>query len=90
MAKKKILERNWILPTAAQNTDINTNYNKAKIDKTQQNSKCMFCGDRDEIINDIISKCSELAQNKYKTRHNWVKRVFYWELCKKLEIDFMN
>ena len=38
---------------------------KARIDKTQQNSKCMLCGDRDETINHIISECSKLAQKEY-------------------------
>ena len=28
---------------------------KERIDKTQQNSKCRLCGDRDETINHIIS-----------------------------------
>ena len=36
---------------------IRTNDVKAKIDKTQQNSKCWLCGDRDEMINHIISEC---------------------------------
>ena len=40
---------------AAQNNAIRTNYVKAKIDKTQQNSKCWLCADRDETITHIIS-----------------------------------
>ena len=44
---------------AAQNNDIRTNYIQAKIDKTQQNSKC---SDRDETINYIINECSKLVQ----------------------------
>ena len=40
---------------AAQNSAIRTNHIKAKIDKTQQNSKCRLCGDSDETINHIIS-----------------------------------
>ena len=39
----------------AQNNAIRTNHIKAKIDKTQQNSKCTLCIDRDETINHIIS-----------------------------------
>ena len=31
-----------------------TNYVKPNIDKTQQNSKCRLCGDRDKTINDIV------------------------------------
>ena len=40
---------------AAQDNAIWTNHIKAKIDETQQNSKCRLCGDRDETINHIIS-----------------------------------
>ena len=46
---------------AAQNSAIRTNHIKARIDKTQQNSKYRLCGDRDETINHIISECSKLA-----------------------------
>ena len=52
---------------AAQN-DVRTNRVKARMEKTQQNSKCSLCGDRDVIINHIISECSKLAQKEYKTR----------------------
>ena len=45
----------------AQNSAIRTIHIKARIDKTQQNSKCRLCGDRDETINHIISECSKLA-----------------------------
>ena len=49
---------------AAQNSAIKTNHIKAMIDKTQQNSKCRLCGDRDETINPIISECSKLARKE--------------------------
>ena len=68
---------------AAQVNAIRTNYIKAKIDKTQQNSKCRMCGERDETVNHIISECSKLAQREYKTRHDWVGKVIHRELCKK-------
>ena len=42
------------LLTAAQDNAIRTNHIKARIDKTQQNSKCRLCSD-------IISECSKLA-----------------------------
>ena len=57
---------------AAQNNTIRTNHNKARIDTTQQNSKCKLCSDRDETITHIISKCSKLAQKEYKSRHDSV------------------
>ena len=61
-----------------------------RIDKTQQNSKCRLCGDRDESINHIISECSKLAQREYKVRHNWVSKVIHWEMCKKFKFDHTN
>ena len=45
----------------AQDNAIRTNHIKARIDKTQQSSKCRLWGDRDETINHIISECSKLA-----------------------------
>ena len=38
----------------------------------------------------IISKCSKLAQNEYKTRHDWAGKIIPRELCKKFEFDQMN
>ena len=75
---------------AAQNNAIRTNHIKARIDKTQQNSKCRLWGDRDETIGHIISKCSKLAQKEYKTRHDWVGKMIHWEICKKLKFDHTN
>ena len=57
---------------SAQNNAIGTNHIKARIDKTQQNSWCGLCSDRDEPINHIIIECSKLAQKEYKTgRGRW-------------------
>ena len=75
---------------AAQNSAIRTNHIKARIDKTQQNSKCRLCGDRDETINHIISECSKLAQKNYKARHDWVGKGIHWEMCKKFKCDHAN
>ena len=75
---------------AAQDNDIRTNYVKARIDKTQQNSKCRLCVDRDETINHIISECCKLAQKEYMARHDWVSKVIHWEMCKKFKFDHTN
>ena len=75
---------------AAQNNTMRTNHIMERIDKTQQNSKCRLCSDRDETINHIISECSELAQKEYKTRHDWVGKVIHWEMCKKFKFDHTN
>ena len=61
---------------AVQNNAIRTNHIKARIDKTQQNSR--LCID----INHI-SECSRLAQKEYKTWHDWVGKVIHWKMCKK-------
>ena len=66
-----------------------TNYFKAKIDKTQQNSKCWLHGDRDKTINHIISEPNKLVQKEYQTRHNWVGKVIHWELCKKFRFKMV-
>ena len=39
------------------------------------------------VTTHIISECSKLAQKEYKTRHDWVGKVIYWEMCKKLKFD---
>ena len=75
---------------AAQDNAIRTNHIKARIDKTQQNSKCGLCGDRDETINHIISECSKLAQKEYKARHDWVSKVTHWKMCRKFQFDHTN
>ena len=75
---------------AVQDNAIRTNHIKARIDKTQQNSKCRLCGDRDETITHKISECSKLAQREYKARHDWVGKVIHWEMCKKFKFDHTN
>ena len=75
---------------AAHNSAIRNNDIKARIDKTQQNSKCWLCGDRDETINYIISEYSKLAQKEYKARHDLVGKVIHWEMCKKFKFNLAN
>ena len=75
---------------AAQENAIRTNHIKARIDKTQQNSKRRLCGDIVETINRIISECSKLAQKDYKARHDWVGKVIHWEMCKEFKVDHTN
>ena len=77
-----------LLLIATQNNAIRTNYIKARIDKTQHNSKCRLCGDRDKKFNHIISECSKLAQRECKTRYDWVGKVIHW--YKKLKFDYAN
>ena len=75
LRKRKIKRVTESLQIAAQNNTERTNHIKARIDKTQQNSKCSLCSDRDETIDDIISECWKLAPKECKTRHDWVVKV---------------
>ena len=50
------------LQIAAKKKTIHTNYVKAKINKTQQNSKCGFYGDSDKTNNHIVTEYCKLAQ----------------------------
>ena len=56
----------------------------------QQNSIYSIRGDQDENINHVISECSKLAQNEYKTRHDRVGKVIHWEMCQKFRFDLSN
>ena len=76
----------WLL-IAALNNAIKINPIKARTDKTQQNSRCRLCDDSDETTNHKISECSKLAQKEYKTRHDWVGKVIYWKLYKKVKFE---
>ena len=55
----------------AQEQAIRTNNIKAKIDKTQENSKYRMCGKAEESVNHVLSECSKLVQKKYKRQHDW-------------------
>ena len=64
LRKGNLKRETEFLLIAAQNNTIRTNHIKARIDKTQQNSKCTLCDDRDKIINHIVSECSKLTQKE--------------------------
>ena len=51
---------------------------------------CKLCGYKDEMIDHIRNECSKLAQNEYKTKHDWVWKAIHLELCKKLKFDHTN
>ena len=64
-----------------------TNAIKAKIDKTQAESKCRVCGKVDETVRHIVCECLMLAQREYKRRHNWVGRKIHREVFRKIGFD---
>ena len=91
LRKGNLIRETESLLIAAQNNTITKQHHiKTRKDKTQRNSKCRLCSDRNETINHIISECSKLAQKEYKTRHDWVGKVIHWEMCKKFKFDHTN
>ena len=40
-----------------------------------------------ETVNHLVSECEKRTQKEYKTKHDWVRTVIPWELCKKLKFD---
>ena len=59
---------------SAQEQAIRTNVIKAKIDKTQIDSKCRMCGKVDESINHILSEGSQFVQkNTSADMTRWVR-----------------
>ena len=70
---------------AAKEQFIRTNNIKAKIDKTQENSKCKISGKAKESVKHVLSK-SKLAQKEYK-RHDWFRMKIHWEICRKYGIE---
>ena len=57
--KGKLLERNWTFLRTAQNNAIRVDKVNAWIEKAQQNHRYRLCGDREEMINQIISEYSK-------------------------------
>ena len=65
---------------AAQSQSLRTNAVKAKIDKSQTDSLCRMCRQKDETVNHLLSECQKLAQKEYKERHDGVARALHWDL----------
>ena len=84
--RREYKKRNRII-IAAQDQAIGTKAIKAKIDKTQAESKCRLCGRVDETVRHIVCECPMLAQRDYKRRHHWVGRKIHWEVCRKIGFD---
>ena len=47
-----------------QDNAISPNYDRAKIGRTIQNSKCRLCHDKEETIRHILTKCIKSAQKE--------------------------
>ena len=72
---------------AAQEQAIRTTAIKAKIYKTQAESKCRLCGKVYETARHKVCECPILAQREYKKRHDCVGRKIHWEVCRKIGFD---
>ena len=79
-----------IIIIVTQNNAVRTNPIEARIDKSQQNSKCRQRNDREKTTNRIIRECNKLAQKEHKTRYDWVGKIIHWEMCKKFKFDHTN
>ena len=90
LEKGKLKRETEFLLIAAENNAIRTNYIKSRINKTQQNSRFWLCGDRDEMINHIISECRKLALKMYEPRHDRLGKVIHRELFKIVKFDQTN
>ena len=67
---------------AAQNNVLRTNWIKAKIDNTQQNSKCDLCGDRG--VYGVMTTVRENehgdpSSNLWRGSLLFTQRSYYWE-----------
>ena len=72
MAKERVLIKTTeALIVITQEQVIRTNNTNAKIDKTEENSQCRMCGKAEESVNHVLSEWRNLAQKKYKIRHDW-------------------
>ena len=89
--KAAFLEEKWIPPDSrTEKRHKDQLYIKARIDKTQQNSKYWLCGDRDQTTKKNYKRMQQIGAKEYKTRHDWVGKVIHWELWKKLKFEHVN
>ena len=55
---------------ATQEQALRTNVIKARIYRTQEESKCRMCGRADDTINHLLNEFSKMTQKEYKRRHD--------------------
>ena len=100
MPEDRDKEKSWLwmrkcdlkIPTEAlicfpQEQVIRKNYVKYHINKSVDSLSCRLCGETDETIGHIVSKCSKLAQREYKRRHGNVARMVHWKLYEEFNIE---
>ena len=75
---------------AAQTQSLRTNTIKAKIDRSQKDSLCRMCRQKDETVNHLLGECPKLAQKEYRRRHDGVAEAYinlHWDLCGQYEFE---
>ena len=45
---------------------------------------------KNDTINHIRSESIKLAKTECKARYDWVDKVIYWELCKRIKFEHPN
>ena len=65
---------------AAQDPTLATKAYRVTILKQQGYKKCGMGNERDETVMHIFSKCSKLAQTKYKKRYYKVATMVHWKV----------
>jgi hypothetical protein len=72
---------------AIQDRVINTrNYKKHICGLQSIIDKCRICGTEGEIIENIISSCTVLAQSEYKKRHDIFAQIIHMNLAVKFNL----
>ena len=54
---------------------------------SQGSSMCRLFGEHPETVEHLISGCSQLAGQQYKSRHDPVARYIHWLLCQKYNVE---
>lgn len=65
-------------------TQVYMAYKTGTMDKNDV--KCRMCGEGPESMTHVLAGCPSLAQSKYLERHNFVLKVFFFEMLKDLEL----
>ena len=71
---------------AAQEQALRTNKVKAKIDKSQEDSRCGMSVKADESISPLRG-CSKLSQQEYMRRRDWMGKKIHWGVCRKYGLE---
>ena len=75
------------LVMAAKEQAQRTNLVKAKIDKSQEDSKCRICGKADKSIDHLLRECSIMTYKEHKRRHDWMGKKIHWEVCRNYGLE---